>query len=202
MNTVLVALPNWLFLGVLIGVGMSVVAAGAFVVGGRLFPDPPQRAGQPGGAARRRGEIREYLGHIEEPFAENHAVAGQVVDFYLPNREVAITFDARAFLAIDELGDGHPHAVLVEHELPGMGLGRRLPFETPEPDPEAEPSTDLVDPSAFAHLDLPTTASEDEVREAYRERVKSAHPDQGGDPESFQALQEAYASAREQAAAS
>nr|WP_250872659.1 J domain-containing protein [Halomarina rubra] len=178
---------------------MSLVAACAFVVGGRLFPDPPQQGPRADGESRRRGEIREYLGLIDEPFAENHFVEGHTVDFYLPKRDVAITFDARAFLAIDDLADGHSHAVLVEHELPGMGLGRRLPFETPEVSVTPDEEDGLMDPSAFAHLGLPTTADRDEIREAYREQVKTAHPDHGGDPETFRELQEAYASASEQA---
>lgn len=207
MNTVLVLLPNWLLLGVLLGLGASVVVAGTFVVGRRLFPDPPIRGSRSEGTeSRRRGEIREFLAHIDEPFAENHFVEGHTVDFYLPKRDVAITFDARAFLAIDAEGDGRTYPILVEHELPGIGLGGRLPFETPEvefSDGDAEFGTAGsvgFDPAAFDHLGLSTGASEEEVRHAYRQRVKAVHPDQGGDPDAFRQLQEAYAAARQQAA--
>jgi len=210
VNTVLVTLPNWLYLGVLIGIAVSVLVAGTFVVGGRLFPDPPIRPGAGEDTeSRRRTEIREYLDRIEEPFAERHFVEGHTVDFYLPKREVAITFDARTFLAIDMDGEGRTYAVLVEHELPGRGLGGRLPFETPEVDVEDDETTEShyglggrpdPNPGAFAHLGLPTDASEDEVRQAYRRRVKTVHPDQGGDPEAFRQLQEAYAAARERTA--
>ena len=209
MNTVLVVVANWLFLGVLIGVGVSALVAGTFVVGRRLYPDPPVRESvSEDTESRRRTEIREYLSHIGEPFAENHFVGGHTVDFYLPKRDVAITFDARAFLAIDEDRTGRTYPILVEHELPGRGLGGRLPFETPEvdfgtgafdEDGTAGPFAGS-NPAAFARLGLPTTADEEQVREAYRQRVKAVHPDQGGDPEAFRQLQEAYASAREQTA--
>ena len=202
MNTVLVVVANWLFLGVLIGVGVSALVAGTFVVGRRLYPDPPVRESVGEDTeSRRRTEIREYLSLIDEPFAENHLVEGYTVDFYLPKRDVAITFDARAFLAIDEDRGGRTYPILVEHELPGRGLGGRLPFETPEFD-EGRADGPFVgpNPAAFARLGLPTTADEEAVREAYRRRVKTVHPDQGGDPEAFRQLQEAYASAREQAA--
>ena len=207
MNTVLVVLANWMVHGVLIGLGLSALVAGTFVVGRRLYPDPPLREGASADTeSRRRSEIREYLSLIDEPFAENHFVEGHTVDFYLPKHDVAITFDARAFLAIDEDRTGRTYPILVEHELPGRGIGGRLPFETPQVDFEGEEfagaDDPIVDPNpaAFAHLGLSTNASEEQVRQAYRQRVKTVHPDQGGDPEAFRQLQEAYASAREQTA--
>lgn len=75
------------------------------------------------------------------------------------------------------------------------GLGRRLPFKVPESDPaEAE----LSDPigTAFNVLDLSRPADVDEVKRAYRERVKEVHPDQGGDEAEFKRVREAYAMAR------
>jgi hypothetical protein len=203
VNTVAqVVLPNWLFLGVLIGIAMSLAVAGAFVVGRRAFPDRPPSGPRRSGDTRRRVEIRQYLGAIDEPFAEDHAVAGRTVEFYLPRRDVAITFDARAFYAIEA---APTYAGLVEHEMPGMYLGSRLPFETPDLDfgaegPEQGPTVDREE-AAFAVLGLPASASEGEVRAAYREKVKAVHPDQGGDMDDFKQLQEAYAAAREQAAA-
>ncbi len=202
MNTVAQAvLPNWLFLGVLIGIGLSVFVAGAFVLGRRAFPDRPSPGPRRSGETRRRAEIRQYLRAIEEPFAEDHFVAGRTVEFYLPKRDVAITFDPRVFYAIEPSAT---YAVLMEHEVPGMYIGSRLPFETPDlnfgdegEDPEGPVGRDEA---AFAVLGLPASASEGEVRAAYREKVKAVHPDQGGDPDDFKQLREAYAAAREQAA--
>lgn len=200
-------LVDWLFLGVLIGVAVSVVVAGAFLVGRRLFPDPESEAPPRRGDGRRRAEIRQYLRAIGESFAEDHPVEGHTVEFYLPQRDVAITFDARAFYGIES---SSTYAVLVEHELPGVHLGSRLPFETPNlnlgsgaerPDPGTSGGTLDRGDAAFAVLGLPATADEREVRAAYREKVKSIHPDQGGDPDEFRQLKEAYSAAREQAAA-
>ncbi len=197
----LVVVPNWLFLGVLIGLLLSVVAASAFVVGRWLYPDPPLSEPSRSTETRRRAEIREYLTAIGEPFAEDHFVEGYTVEFYLPKRDVAITFDGRAFIAIEA---SPTYAVLIEHEMPGFYLGSRLPFETPRIDFGEGDAGDrrTLDRSraAFAVLGLPTNASERQVRAAYREKVKAAHPDQGGDREAFKQLQEAYATAREQAA--
>lgn len=217
MSAVLV---DWLLLGVIIGTAVSVVVAGAFLVGRRAFPGPDSEPG-PGpasdappqdGEGRRRAEIRRYLRTIGESFAEDHPVEGHTVEFYLPERDVAITFDARAFYGIE---GSSTSAVLVEHELPGVHLGSRLPFETPALNlggdvdgSETERRTgaetgrllDRTD-AAFAVLGLPATADEGEVRDAYREKVKAVHPDHGGDPDEFRQLQAAYSAARERAAA-
>ena len=45
-------------------------------------------------------------------------------------------------------------------------------------------------------LGLPHGADEEAVRRAYRRRVKEVHPDQGGDEEEFQRVQEAYDAAK------
>lgn len=183
--------PEWLLVGV-VGAAVVTVAVGAiFFAGALLFPtaDRPRTYG---GETRRRTEIREYLSAIGERFAEDHPVAGQPVAFYLPERDVAITFDARAYFRID----GSPtRAVLVEHEMPGVYLGNRLPFETPSVE------TDAVDAAAgaFAVLGVPATASAREVKRAYRRKVKQVHPDHGGDREEFERLREAYAAAKRRA---
>ncbi|WP_254543727.1 J domain-containing protein [Halomarina pelagica] len=204
MFKVLAVVPNWLFLGVLIGLLLSAVAAGTFLLGRWLYPDPPPSEPSRSTETRRRAEIREYLTAIGEPFAEDHFVEGYTVEFYLPKRDVAITFDGRAFIAIEA---SPTYAVLVEHEMPGFYLGSRLPFETPTidfgggEDSRADDSGALDRTrAAFAVLGLPATATERQVRVAYREKAKTAHPDQGGDREAFRQLQEAYATAREQAA--
>ena len=192
------ALPAWLTLGILMGVLGSVVVAVLFLAAFKLFPARQQsRQRRDGGEQRRRAEIREYLTTIDEPFAENHFVEGQHVAFYLPRRDVAITFDARAFYRIEH---SPTVPVLVEHELPGAALGQRLPFETPtvdlgpEPDPPVDPTR-----QAFAELGLRRSATLDEVKTAYRTRVKQVHPDHGGDEEEFKRVREAYTLAKQHA---
>lgn len=45
---------------------------------------------------------------------------------------------------------------------------------------------------AFAALDIDSAASWTEIQQAYRRKVQKAHPDQGGTPAEFAAVQEAY----------
>jgi len=241
--------PAWMIVGVLVGLLAALIVAGLFLAGDRLFDDvgrgpdsrvdPEDRngtgtgdgaAGSAGaagggrrtdGSARRRGEIRTYLDAIGEPFVEDRTVGGVTVAFYLPARDVAITFDARAYFRLREAGT---EAVLCEHEMPGSHLGRRLPFETPEvtttttttnatagpnpgpgPGPAANrgPGAAPASPpgpevtSAFAELGLSPSADAAEIERAYRARVKQVHPDQGGDRESFRRVREAYAVAQD-----
>lgn len=193
LPTWLSVLPPWLLAGLALGALASLLAAGVFVVGDRLFPTATQQGGRVDGMARRRAEIRIYLGTIGERYSENHDLHGETVDFYLPERDVAITFDPQAYFRIVRAGT---YAVLCEHEMPGRAVGRRLPFDVPEfdPDPVADPVAD-----AFGVLGLPPSADADAVKAAYRERVKEAHPDHGGNRESFERLREAYATARDHA---
>ena len=186
-------------LGLVLGVVGSLAVATLFVAAARVFPAQRQRRQvSDGGEQRRRDEIREYLRAIDEQFAENHFVEGQRVAFYLPKRDVAITFDARAYYRIERSAT---LPVLVEHEMPGVHLGRRLPFETPtvslgpDPEPDANPTR-----RAFAELGLHSTATQSEVKSAYRERVKQVHPDHGGDEEEFKRVREAYTLAKQHAA--
>lgn len=188
-----VAELEWLVLGTLLGFCFTVFAAGAFLLGGRLFPTAVRQEGPyRDGETRRRTEIRQYLQAIDEPFAEDHPVEDHPVAFYLPDRDVAITFDARAYYHIER---SPTYAVLVEHEMPGFQLGARLPFETP---PLEEALTDPTD-AAFAVLGVPTGSSVEEVRAAYHRKVKEVHPDHGGDTEAFRRVREAYTTARERA---
>jgi DnaJ-domain-containing protein 1 len=190
------SLPPWLIAGVALGAAASCCVAVVFYVGDRLFPTAPvDRSRRLDGTVRRRREIRQYLVDIDERFREDHAVHGETVAFYLPERDVAITFDAKAYFRIEEAGT---YTVLCEHEMPGPGLGRRLPFDVPDLDPAVPP--DPVS-SAFAELDLDPGADADEVKAAYREKIKQAHPDHGGDREEFKRLQDAYATARAHAEA-
>lgn len=206
-------LPGWLLAGVALGGLLALGFAAVFLVGVRLFPDRGTRPeGSDGGERRRRAEIRRYLSSIDEPYLEDHVVAGRPAAFFLPTRGVALTFDARDYFRFDRAGI---QAVLLEYELPGAQLGGRLPFETPEPEPGGgrepgggprrggRPSThddaETARDWAFAALGLTAGATASEVREAYRERVKTVHPDHGGDIESFRRLREAYTVARERA---
>jgi hypothetical protein len=191
-------LPGWLAAGLLIVAAVTVLGAAMFVVGERLFPtEPVAAASERSGEWKRRREIREYLRAIGEPFAEDHFVAGRHVAFYLPQRDVAVTFDAPAYFRIR---NSETFAVLAEHEMPGAALGGRLPFETPDPeelfdDPDESDEQTVED--AFETLGVSRGASEAELKSAYRERVKDAHPDHGGDKETFEQVREAYAAARQ-----
>jgi hypothetical protein len=191
---ILRALPEWLVLGVLLGVGCSFLVAGIFAVGERLSPTRAEAGERLSGDSRRRQEIRQYLRAIDEQFAEDHFVEGHTVAFYLPKRDVAITFDARAYYRIERSAT---RAVLVEHEMPGIHLGSRLPFETPDIEfgTEDERAVDPIE-GAFAVLGLPETADESEMKAAYRQKVKEVHPDHGGDREAFERVREAYTTAR------
>lgn len=192
--------PTWILLGIALGAIASALAAVAFYLGNR-FVAPGVAAADAdranAGDERRRREIREYLTAIDERFREDHALGEVAVPFYLPEREVAITFDAHDYFRLE--GEG-VYTVLCEHEMPGRGLGRRLPFDVIEPDwgPSRPPQGTGRDPvaAAFAELDVDRDADADEVKRAYRERVKETHPDQGGDEESFKRVREAYATAR------
>ena len=196
---VLYGLPRWLVLGLGFGLVASLCAACLFYVGDRLFPAQQPRSAGWSGDARRVAEIRQYLDAIGEQYAENHPVDGQTVEFYLPKRDVAITFDARAYYIIER---SPTYAVLVEHELPGVHLGSRLPFETPEVRFDDAGGTDeRIDPvdGAFAILGVPRTATEAQIRSAYRAKVKDVHPDHGGSRDEFRRVREAYTTARKHA---
>lgn len=201
-HEVVAGLPPWLVGGVLLGLGASLLVALLFLGAQRLLPGGEQGAGRRGrgdpsaresGESRRRREFRACLDAIGEPYAEDHPVEGQAVAFFLPERDVAITFDPRAYYRIDGSG---VEPVLAEHEMPGSVLVERLPFETPHlgtaGESEITPARD-----AFAELGVPAGASVEEVRRAYRRRVKEVHPDQGGDEDAFRRVREAYVTAKE-----
>ncbi|MEF8914220.1 J domain-containing protein [Natronomonas sp.] len=203
----LLTLPRWLYLGVLLGALLSAGVAATFVVAARLFPDGSPAASSDGGfttETRRRVEIRRYLDAIGEGFTEDAVVHGESVDFYLPHRSVAVTFDARTFYALEPTAT---YAVLVEHELPGIALGTRLPFETPEVSfgedrNERVANGDRLaerERAAYAVLGLPAGADRDAVQRAYRERIKEVHPDHGGDKAEFERVRDAYDTAKQHA---
>lgn len=228
-------IPLWIYQGLLVGVLSSVCVAATFVLAARVFPDGNETRDTWGSTEdRRRAEIRRYLDAIGERYTEDATVIGEhtedaTVDgehvaFYLPQRDVAVTFDPRTFLALE---DSSTYGILAEHELPGVALGSRLPFETPEisvggaagadrdsrasereryrrlgrgvgqgrpPERERERAA-----AAFAVLGLPDSADAATVRRAYRDRVKEVHPDQGGDEDEFQKIRAAYDTARRHA---
>lgn len=215
----LLALPRWVYVGLAAGAVASVAVAAAFLLAPRAVPDDrAERGTVRSSETRRRREIARYLDAIGEAYETDAEVAARTVAFLLPARDVAVTFDARTYYALE----GTPtHPVLVEHEMPGVALGHRLPFETPAPsDGSADGSADVGagpggrDPvdaggssgtvghaeAAYAVLGLPNGAGEDDVRRAYRTRVKEVHPDHGGDEAEFHRVREAYRTAREDAA--
>lgn len=215
------ALPQWLVSGLLLGVAASVVVAAVFALGERYIPDPEPSGRRVGGARRQRAAIRAFFEEIGEPFYEDYEVGYTRVAFYLPERDVAITFDPRAFLRLD---DTDTFVILCEHELRIATLARRLPFDVGRPSDgrssgrrrsdrrtrgrrtsrnrrvatERPPQGKTVD-DAFDTLGLASDADEDAVKSAYRKQVKEVHPDQGGSQEEFQRLQDAYATAKEYA---
>ncbi|MFC6754834.1 molecular chaperone DnaJ, partial [Halorubrum tibetense] len=125
--------PPWILLGAALGIVASVGVALVFYAGSRLAPTPDHGTGarsDSAGDERRHAEIRAYLTAIGEQFQEDHPIGGVTVPFYLPERDVAVTFDAHDYFRLD--GEG-VYAILCEHEMPGRGLGRRLPFDVEEP---------------------------------------------------------------------
>jgi DnaJ-domain-containing protein 1 len=190
-----IALPVWLLTGIVVGTVASVAAAGIFAAGERLFPSERSDGRHVSSDGRRRTEIRAFLRAADERFHEDHEVAGTTVAFYLPERDVAITFDGHAYFRLD---DADTFVVLCEHEMPGVNLGRRLPFEVDEGTVVGSPTSDPVD-AAFAALGVSRNADAETVQAAYREQVKEVHPDQGGDEEAFKELREAYTTAKNHA---
>ena len=195
-------LPVWFVEGMVLAAGATILVLLAFVGGQRAFArlEDEGRGGRResySGAERRFAEIRHYLNAIDERYVEETTVGGEAVEFYLPERDVAVTFDARVFF---RLQGSDTEVVLIEDELPGAALGSRLPFETPEISFGADEDDGQGRvAAAFAALGLPATADVEDVKRAYRRRVKEVHPDQGGDEEEFRRIREAYDTAREHA---
>ena len=194
-------LPAWLLLGIGLGAVASAAVGAVFYFGDRLFPpvDRSDKRGYVDGTLRRHAEIRSYLTAVDEGFVENAVLDGLTTAFYLPERDVAITFDPRVFFALESAST---YVVLCEDEMPAGNLGRRLPFEVEEPESDAgrrRPTADRSVTSAFQALGLDAGASQDEVRNAYRSQVKDVHPDSGGTEAEFKQLQDAYTTAKEHA---
>lgn len=196
----LLALPRWVYVGVFLGALLSAGVAATFVVVSRLVPDGNTDEGTwRSTEERRRAEMRRYLSAIGERFSENATVHGRSVAFHLPDRDVAVTFDAKTFLALE---DTPTDTILAEHEMPGVALGYRLPFETPDFSVgNRDGRENEIDPerAAYAVLGLPTGADAEDIQRAYRERIKEVHPDHGGDEETFKRVREAYDTATQHA---
>lgn len=192
-------LPAWIVFGLLLGMAASLLVAAIFYFGDRLFsttdPGHRERAGHTTGMGRRRAEYRAYLTAIDELFAESHEQAGYNLAFYLPERDVGLTFDPRVFFGLE---DAATHVILCEAEMPVANLSRRLPFEISDTLRTPPTSSDPVD-RAYEQLGVTPDATATEVRDAYRSRAKETHPDRGGSSEAFKQLQEAYATAKDHA---
>lgn len=188
---------TWLVAGLVLGGAFSILVGAAFVAGARLFPDEaPRENERTSGEARRRAEIRGYLDAIGEAYAEDRPVAGTPVAFYLPERDVAITFDVGAYFRLRRT---ETVAILYEHEMPVHHLAARLPFDVPDAVPSSANVSTASVRSAFEALDLPVGVDRDRIEAAYRDRIKESHPDHGGDEAEFRQVREAYAIAKEHA---
>lgn len=197
-------LPTWLLAGIALGGAATGVIAGIFYLGdrylasaGRVHRHGTER--RRSGSAKRRNEIRVYLDAIGEHYEESHPIAGTTVDFYLPQRDVAVTFDGQSFFRVTETDTT---AILWPEELPARLLGRRLPFDVPPIDETVRvrqgPRNDAVR-DAFDELGIPPSSPEAAIQDAYRDRVTAVHPDQGGSAEAFRSVQAAYAVALDHA---
>jgi hypothetical protein len=192
-------LPAWVVFGLLLGLAASLLVATIFYLGDRLVPATDhghhERGRRTTGMGRRRAEYREYLTAIDEPFVESHERAGHRLDFYLPERDVGLTFEPRVFFGLEAAAT---QVILCEAEMPAANLGRRLPFEIPDDVYTPPTSSDPVQ-RAYEQLGISPDATATEVRDAYRSRAKETHPDRGGSSEEFKQLQEAYATAKDHA---
>lgn len=57
--------------------------------------------------------------------------------------------------------------------------------------------TDMSTAEAYRELDVSPSASQADVKQAYRKQVKEVHPDSGGDEEAFKRVNRAYDALRE-----
>lgn len=192
-------LPAWVVFGLLLGLAASTIVAAIFYFGDRFVPATDHghhdRTQYTSGTERRRAEYRDYLTTIDEPYLEAHDRAGHSLDFYLPKRDVGLTFNPRVLFGLE---DDTTHVILCEAEMPAANLGRRLPFEIPDEVHTPPNSSDPVG-RAYEQLGIAPDATATEVRDAYRSRAKETHPDRGGSSEEFKQLQEAYATAKDHA---
>lgn len=181
------ALPNWLIHGLLLGGVAAIVVLVVFIAGTRRYGGDHDAVGHGDPNRLRHIEVRTYLRSIGEVASEHTTIDGITVDFWLPDRSVAITFNADVYFNLREAG---VTAVLLEHEIPGYHIGARLPFETPSF--EGVVTEEDNQSWAYETLDLAPDATEAAIEDAYRQKIKEAHPDLGGDQERLMAVLEAY----------
>lgn len=180
-------LPSWLIEGVALGLVLATAVLFVYLAGLRWFTLGRQQPTAEDPDRLRRAEVRAYLAAIGEPAVEGTAVADIPVDFWLPHRRVAITFDADVYFS---LRDAEITAVLLEHEVPGESIGSRLPFETPR----FERPTDDGDATSWAYetLEVDPDADWTTIKRAYRNKLKEVHPDHGGESTALMDVLDAY----------
>lgn len=128
--------PEWLFIGLAYVAGATVLAIAAFALTDleapswllREVPSPGSAAARSAGSWRQRATVRQYLDTIGESFIEDDVVEGVHCAFYLPDRDVAVTFDPGTYQA---LRTSATFVVFLEGGFSGFDLGERLPFDTP-----------------------------------------------------------------------
>ncbi|MFB6197138.1 MAG: J domain-containing protein [Halobacteriaceae archaeon] len=183
--------PSWVVTGLLIAGGLAGTSAIIFTLGMRAFPDGQSTTSERTASEwKRRGEIRGFLDAAGERYREDHEVSGCRTAFYLPERDVAITFDGATYYRLKE---SDTHAILLEHEFPGENLGSRLPFDV-NIIGDASP-IDMEE--AYSVLGIDHGATLSDIESAYRDRIKEVHPDQGGSADQFKRVREAYALAKD-----
>lgn len=177
----LTELPSWLLQGIGLGLLAAVMILLVNVLGIRYLDISSGRRARVDEHELRRSKVRAYLQAIGEPYIEAFPLATAIVDFWLPERAVAITFDPHDFFDLEAAG---VTVILLEHEVPGAAIGSRLPFDTP-PLERTRPAGDERS-WALETLGIDTESPDrDAIDRAYRERVLEAHPDRGGDADAL-----------------
>lgn len=187
MRVVFSDLPSWLIQGIGIGVGAAVFVLIVNLIGVRYLDLGPTSETSVDADELKRAEVRAYLTAIGEPFIEEMPIDTIEVEFWLPERKIAITFDPHIYFELIENGHG---VVLLEHEVPGEQIGSRLPFDTPTLRSTRVGGDDLQ--WAYETLEVATDASREQIDTAYRDRVLEAHPDRGGDAKELEEILLAY----------
>ena len=179
--------PTWLVHGIILGLVFSLGVFLVYMAGQRWWELGRPAAGRYDPDGLRRAEVRAYLVAIGEDAVESFRIDGIETDFWLPQRQVAITFDASVYFRLRDAG---VTVVLLEHEVPGHRIGPRLPFETPP----LQSTTAETNGTDWAHsvLGVEIGADDAAIEQAYRDRIKEVHPDVGGDQAALIEVLEAY----------
>ena len=169
-------LPSWLVHGLGIGIGATILVLIVNLIGVRYIEIRSSSGERIDADELKHAEVRAYLQAIGEPFMERMPIDDLEVEFWLTEREMAITFDPHVYFDLIERGQA---AVLLEHEVPGQHIGSRLPFDTPPLETATPVSHELS--WAYETLGVEVGAEQAAIDAAYRERVLESHPDRGGD---------------------